>query len=271
MRTIPGEAPVNGTIYRYDVTGTGHPFVMIHGGLMDRRMWEDQLPVFAREYKVIRVDLRGFGGSAAPTEPFSYVDDLHELLSQLDTGPVYLMGLSLGAMVAEDFTIAHPELVDALLLAGAPLRGLELEDVEGTEEKLIEVIRTYRRGAVDSAIGLALELPFFQPASQNPDAALRMAEMVRDNFGNWLQSLPMIQWDSTTTADRISEIDVPTLIIVGDEDVQSIRFAADSLVAGIANSRKVVVKGTRHHLNMEAPEAFNTAVAGFLEEIKAAR
>ena len=157
------EAAVKGTTLKYDVTGEGHPLVLIHGGFVDRRMWDDQVPVLAQRYKVIRVDLRGFEGSQTPDEPFSYVDDLDGLLRQLDVGPVYLLGLSLGSMVAIDFTMDHPEAVDALILASAPLRGIKTEDPEGTMEKMINVIKTFRRGAIDSTVTLTLQLPVFHP------------------------------------------------------------------------------------------------------------
>ncbi|MGA7303334.1 MAG: alpha/beta hydrolase, partial [Rhodothermales bacterium] len=172
------EANVNGTTLKYDVTGAGHPLVLVHGGFVDRRMWDDQLPVFARKYKVIRMDLRGFEGSPTPEAPFSYVDDLHELLVQLNTGPVYLLGLSLGAMVATEFATNHPEMVDALILAGAPLRGIQTEDPEGSQKKMINVIRTFRRGALDSTVALTLELPVFNPAKENPEVREKMATMV---------------------------------------------------------------------------------------------
>ena len=187
------------------------------------------------------------------------VPDLLEALAKVDDwDPKILQG-----NMAE---YAHlPTPVDALILAGAPLRGFEAEDVDGVEPKLLNVIETYRRGAVDTAIALTLELPLFQPAVENPEATGRMAEMVRDNFGGWLQSFPLTQWDSTKTVDRIGEISIPTLVIVGDKDVQSIRVASDSLAAGITGARTVSIENGTHHMNMEEPEVFNAAVMGFLE------
>jgi len=261
------EAQVNGTTLQYDVTGSGHPLVLIHGGFLDRRMWDEQVPVFANRFKVLRIDLRGFEGSPTPEDPFSYVDDLYGLLTQLDTGPVYLLGLSLGAMVATEFTTDHPEMVDALILAGAPLRGIQTEDPEGVQEKVIDVIRTFRRGALDSTVALVLELPFFRPGKENPEVRQKMAVMVQKNFGTWLHSMSLVRWDSVLASEKVGSINVPTLIIVGDRDVRSIQMASDSLSTRIPGAERVVIEGASHHMNMESPEAFNAAVLHFLEKL----
>ncbi len=81
----PGQAEssfvaVNGTNLYYELMGEGHPLVLLHGGYMDRRLWDDQFAIFAEHYQVIRYDIRGFGKTAMPQLSYSDVQDLYELL-----------------------------------------------------------------------------------------------------------------------------------------------------------------------------------------------
>jgi len=85
-RLQTGFAEVNGTTLYYEVAGTGHPLTLIHGGLVDRRLWDDQFDAFAQRYQVIRYDIRGFGDSGlvkAEGESYSFEKDLHDLLQFL--------------------------------------------------------------------------------------------------------------------------------------------------------------------------------------------
>src|SRR5256884_5657899 len=127
-----GFAKINGTTLYYEVAGTGHPFVLAHGHLLDRRSWDDQFAVFAQRYRVIRYDQRGFGDSGLIAKGESYSDrqDLYELMKFLGIECAYLMGVSGGGALAIDFTLEHPEMVDALIPVTAGVSGFRLpEDV----------------------------------------------------------------------------------------------------------------------------------------------
>src|SRR5260370_9368489 len=101
----------------YEVAGRGQPFVLVHGHLMDRRSWDDQFTVFAQRYRVIRYDQRGFGDSGLITKGESYSDrqDLYALMKFLGIKSASMMGVSGGGALAIDFTLEHPEMVDALI------------------------------------------------------------------------------------------------------------------------------------------------------------
>src|SRR5690242_14712282 len=102
-----GFAEVNGTRLCYEVAGSGHPLVLVHGFTLDKSMWDDQFSIFAERYKVIRYDLRGHGKSAVPgAEGFYHADDLKGLLDHLGVGRAHLIGLSLGAAIVTEFTLA---------------------------------------------------------------------------------------------------------------------------------------------------------------------
>src|SRR5436309_11448713 len=132
--TQTGYAELNDTKLYYEVAGEGHPLVLLHGGLVDRRLWDDQFTVFAQHYKVIRYDMRGYGDSGLlkrDTKPYSLGKDLYALLQFLGVEKTYLIGLSMGGGLAIDFTIKHPEMVDALITVGAGVSGFTFEDSDG--------------------------------------------------------------------------------------------------------------------------------------------
>jgi 3-oxoadipate enol-lactonase len=112
----------------FEIKGRGKPVVLIHGGQLDRRMWDAQFDEFAKRYRVIRYDLRGFGKSSAPSKPFSNHEDLHALLRRLQVEKATLVGLSLGGAVAVDFALMYPNEVDSLVLVCPGLGGFHFED-----------------------------------------------------------------------------------------------------------------------------------------------
>jgi 3-oxoadipate enol-lactonase len=138
-----GFAELNGTTLYYEVAGAGHPFVLVHGHLLDRRSWDDQFAVFAGRYRVIRYDQRGFGDSGLITKGESYSDrqDLYDLLKFLGIENAYLMGVSGGGALAIDFTLEHPEMVDALIPVTAGVSGFL--PTEEDKQKHPDVVRMY--------------------------------------------------------------------------------------------------------------------------------
>src|SRR5215831_10211398 len=95
-----GFATVNGASLYYEVAGTGRSLVLLHGGLVDCRMWDDQFSEFAEHYRVVRFDMRGHGKSDFPEAPYSLSDDVYGLLQFLGIEKTVLMGQSLGGRVA---------------------------------------------------------------------------------------------------------------------------------------------------------------------------
>ena len=109
MQIQQGFADVNGTRLYYEMVGSGHPLVLVHGFTLDTRMWDDQFEMFAGRNQVVRYDLRGFGKSALPTtEPYSHPDDLRALMTHLGIEHAFIIGLSLGGAVAVDFAVTYP-------------------------------------------------------------------------------------------------------------------------------------------------------------------
>jgi 3-oxoadipate enol-lactonase len=264
-RTASGLAEVNGTRLFYEAAGKGRTLVLIHGGLVDGRLWDDQFREFAKHYHVIRYDLRGFGRSAYPTVPFSHVEDLYALLKFLKVERCSLVGLSLGSMIAADFTLEHPEMVERLVLTAPGLRSSTAQ----RNERARAVYKLAETEGRDKAIDAWLLNDFFVTGKQNnPAYERRMREMLRDNYKTWGPTPTTIVWNwpKQQTADRLPEIKVPTLIVIGDEDAPSILINAGVYESKIPGSRKVVMTNVSHHLVMEKPKEYNRLVLSFLKE-----
>jgi 3-oxoadipate enol-lactonase len=269
-----GFAEVNGTRLYYEVAGAGHPLVLNHGGLVDNHLWDDQFDEFAKHFKVIRYDMRGFGDSGMiknGMEPYSMERDLFSLLQFLDIQKMYVLGLSMGGALSIDFTLQYPEMVDALITVGSGLSGFEEDDPEELKAKDEEMEEAFKSGDIARSVEISLQIwtdgPFRTPQQVDPQARERVRVMTTHNFERGDDEEVHPQHIEPPAAGRLSEIHVPTLIIVGGEDVEIIHSIADKLERDIVGAEKVVIPGTAHHLNMEKPQEFNRVVIKFLEQV----
>lgn len=261
---VSGFAEINGAKLYYEMMGKGpQTIVLIHGGLVDSRMWDDQFAAFAKQYRVLRYDLRGFGKSDFSMGPLSHVEDLHALLKFLQVERASLMGLSLGGMVAIDFTLEHPEMVEKLILPASSLRGYQ----SPRNEKTLAIYRAAEEQGMEKAIEMWLDHQLFATGKNNPDYQRRTRQMLTDNFRTWGPTpAPIVwNWPQPPSIERLAEIKKPALIIIGDRDVSNIIAIADVLQARIAGATKVVMTGVSHHLNMEKPKEFNRVVMDFMK------
>src|SRR5918911_1083992 len=120
---VSGFAEVNGARLYYEAEGRGPAVVLIHGGLVDSRLWDAQMKPLSKHFRVVRYDIRGYGRSPAPTGEYWPHEDLRALLDYLKIGRATIVGLSLGGIVAADFALEYPDRVDRLVLVGSGLRG----------------------------------------------------------------------------------------------------------------------------------------------------
>jgi len=260
-----GFADVQGGRLYYEVAGMGHPLVLIHGGLVDRRLWDDQFAALTDMYRVIRYDLRGFGESSSPTAPFSHLDDLAVLLNQLGAESAYLVGSSLGGSIAIDFTLTYPGRVDALIVIGAGIAGYQ--GSAETAQQWAEVATAFRAGEMERGVELTLRVltdgPKRTPEQVDPRARERVRTMTAHTVSRPIpQVVPHESEPAAIT--RLGDIRVPTLIIVGDADVSDVLEQADLLEVHIAGAQKVVIPDVAHHLTLEKPDEVNRVMLEFL-------
>jgi 3-oxoadipate enol-lactonase len=270
-----GFAHINGTKLYYEAAGAGHPLVLNHGGLVDNHLWDDQFDAFARHYRVIRYDIRGFGESGLiekDTQPYSMKHDLYALLQFLGVEQTYILGLSMGGALAVDFTLQYPAMVDALITVGAGLGGFEMgEPDELLGAQFAEMEEAFKRGDIARSVEISLRIwtdgPQRTPAQVDPGARQRVAAMTTHNFQRGDSEDVQPNTLEPSAAGRLAEIHVPTLIIVGAQDSQMITRIADALEKGITGAQRAVIPGTAHHPNLEKPQEFNRLVLEFLQQL----
>jgi len=267
--TISGTADINGAQLYYEMRGTGHPLLLLHAGVADSRMWDDQFDVFADSFRVIRFDFRGFGRSNMPSGKFANFEDVRALLDFLKIKTATLLGISFGGMVALDFALAYPNYTSALIL-GAP-------SVSGTEPS--ERIRqfweaeelAFDRGDIEWATELNLRLWVDGPQRSRDEVNPEVRERVRVmQTAVFMKEIPddieEIDLDPPA-AERLDELNIPVLVMIGDLDLEEKHALADRLGRDIPDCRKIVIPGAAHMLNMEKPELFNQGALKFMSTL----
>lgn len=258
-----GMAKVNGAQLYYEIAGNGPALVLIHGFLLDRRMWDDQFVPFAEHYRVVRYDCRGFGNSALPTEEtYSHADDLQALLVYLGITKAHIVGLSMGGEIAISFVLTHPEMTTTLTAADPLLDGYVAAELNQTIAPIVE--RASIAGG-KAANALLLDHVIFAPACEQPTVSTRLAAMLTENSGwHWVNNDPQRMMEPPAIA-RLQDITAPTLVILGERDMADFHAITAILQQKVAHAHRVIVPGVGHMSNMEAPALFNAAVLSFLQ------
>jgi pimeloyl-ACP methyl ester carboxylesterase len=245
----------------HEIAGEGPPVLLLHAGICDARMWDPQWESFPEAHQVIRCDLRGFGRTPIPPEPYSNAGDLAELIESLGVVPVALVGASLGGLTALDLALARPELASALVVAGAPLPGHEWSGdfrafAAGEDAAL-------REGRIDDAVEINLRTWIDAAA---PEVRRAVGEMQRRAFELQLPVADDAE-DELLTAnldDRLGDVAMPTLVVTGERDIGDMQAIADRLAAEIPGARRAAIGGAAHLPSLERPGEFDRLVLGFL-------
>lgn len=263
-----GFLDVQGAPLYYEVAGTGYPLLLIHAGVADSRMWDDQFQTFALQYRVIRYDLRGFGRSVIPDGPFSNYEDIYALLQHLGIKKTHVIAISFGGLVAIDFTLAHPEMVTSLVLGAPSVSGHEDSSTDvlrfaGEEEAMLE--RGDLAGAAELNVRTWVVGLRRTPDQVDPIVRQRIYDMQYHAF-----TVPIPEKAEELSLEppaisRLAEIQAPTLLMVGEYDLEDKHEIIKQLAAEIPQAQQVVIPKTAHIVNMEQPAEFNRMVLEFLK------
>jgi pimeloyl-ACP methyl ester carboxylesterase len=257
--------------------GSGPPVVFIHGLSGSWQNWLEQLPVFARDHRVLTFDLPGFGASQMPREKITirgYGRFVDALLGELGVNSAAVVGNSMGGFIGIELAIRFPERVERLVLVSAA--GLSIEYLRN--ERALAVLGAIENrlaaysGWLASRSDALARRPgarrmIFGIVAKRPDRlpGPLVAEQVRGSGKpGFLPALDALT--DYPIRDRLGEIACPTLIVWGAEDKLVPARDADEFARLIPNSRKVVWPETGHVAMLERPEAFNALVQAFLAE-----
>ena len=271
LETKSGFVNIDNARLYYEMAGQGVPLVMIHAGVADSRQWNNEFAFFARSHRVLRYDMRGYGKSEPVNGEFSHMDDLVAVLDAVGLRePAVFMGCSMGGGLAMDFALMYPSRMRALIMVGSGPSGLEL-DVP-TPPKFAEVEKAFEAGDLDLVAEIETQIWFDgmgrTPEQVNQSMRKLLYEMNRQALTHEVKQLGKRLPNTQTPAfDRLSDLKIPVLIIVGAHDTPYILAAADHMVRKIPSAQKVIIEDAAHLPNMDYPEEFQAIVTNFLEDL----
>jgi 3-oxoadipate enol-lactonase len=232
--------------------------LLLHPGLGDSRSWGPQLEALAAAgHRPVAPDLPGYGDEPLRPGRLSYVEHVAGLLD----GPAAVVGCSFGGRIALELTVEHPELVERLVLINTALPGWEWS--EEVERAHAEEDDALDRGDLDAAA--EANLFWLGPNATEPVRRL-VQEMARRNFELVLPVYEQVEAVPVEPPanERLGEISVPALIVVGADDVPDMSRIAAILEAGIPGSRRVTIDGAGHLPSLERPDELNRLLLDFL-------
>lgn len=254
----------NNIVLHYTDEGqrSGPALVFINSLGTDLRIWDGVVPRFASRYRIIRHDKRGHGLSDCPPTPYSirqHAQDLGDLLEQLGVERVTLVGISVGGMIAMDFAASHPDRVSRLVLCDTAPK-------IGTAEMWNERIGALRAHGMDH-LGDAILSRWFAPSfiQNQPDAAR--------GYYHMLTRTPVDGYTGTCEAIRdvdlwpsVAQIQAPTLILCGAEDLATTPDGAARLATAIPNANYHIIDDAAHLPCIEQPAILASLIDSFLAE-----
>lgn len=262
-----GYIEADGVNLYYEEMGAGETVIMIHGGFLNSAMWDGQFELIAENYRAVRYDVRGHGKSTADSVAFTDTEDLRVLMDSLKIDKAVLMGLSMGGGISVDFALKYPNNVSSLVLVGPGIEGFDYDTELLREfgEKLSTAETWDERKTLFAKYWMVG--PFREVEEVNSAVYLKTFDMMHTSTQRWMFE-PLKQLDENPAFNRLSEIDVPVLAIVGDQDMPVIMNIVDEIELKVPNVTKAVIEGAAHQVNMEKPAEFSRAVLDFLKKIE---
>ncbi len=240
-----GFAPVNGIKMYYAVYGKGDPILLIHGGLANSDYWANQVRELSKTHEVIVADSRGHGRSSWTKEPVGYdlmASDYVALLAYLKIPKAAIVGWSDGGIIGIDIAMHHPDRVTKLFAQAANVM------TDGVKPGLD---KTPAFGAfIKRSAG---EHERLSPAPRNNKVFLASIEKMWASQPNW-------------TKAQLSQIHVPTAIVLGDHDEAITREQTDFMARVIPGAKLIILKDVGHFAMLQDPDAYTKAVLDFLDE-----
>ena len=220
------------------------------------------MPALAERYRTVRYDLRPFGESTVPDQPYKTTDDLLAVMDALKIERAHLMGHSFGGGVAIDFALAHPARVASLVLVNSGVTGAAMPADEQKEAMQVFVsARESEAKAVEAWLGLGL----WSASRERPEVMKAIERSTAPNAARFRMAAPPFAPITPPAIDRLSEIrSAATLVVTGDRDTPGNRAGSDALAKGIPGARLVVIPGADHAVPIGWAKELNEAVLAFL-------
>jgi len=260
---------VNGCeIYYEDTRAGAETVVLAHGLLWNCRMFDEQVLALKDSYRCISFDFRGQGQTEVVRTGYdmdSLTEDAAALIQKLAVAPCHFLGLSMGGFVGMRLALRHPNLLRSLILLETSADAEPAANVP--RYKLLSFISRWlsMRLVAGKVMPIMFGQKFLNDPTRQPQRDLWLRRLLaNDNAGAGRATQGVIS--RQPVYEEIRKIQVPTLILCGDQDVATPRDKAERIQSQIANSRLVIIPGAGHSSTIEEPAAVNAALLQFLEE-----
>ena len=251
----------------YTDQGHGLPVVLLHAFPLNRQMWQPQIDVCSREYRILALDLRGHGESIAPEGPYTMDEmatDVRVLLDHLRIDQVVLVGLSMGGYISLAFFRQYRERVRALVLADTRAQA----DGEAGRSARYQMIELANRQGGEPIADTMLERLLSPAGRQNGTLVEQIRALILSTPVSTITRDLVAMADRPDSSSLLPEIQCPTLVMVGEHDQPSPPDEARRLAEVIGHSQFALIANAGHLSNLEEPDAFNEALLSFLERLR---
>jgi 3-oxoadipate enol-lactonase len=233
--------------------------VMLHGFALDSRMWRPQVEDLSYDFRVLTVDLPGFG---AQSRPLGEVEPAAEVARAMDAAGLvrgHFVAASYGAAAAIDFALQHRRRVQSLTLVAPTLLGRR-----NGIESWARCVALANEGERAAACEVWLDDPLFEGIRQDDDLFEEVRQIVLDYSGDHWTGEVTYKWSEPDPVPRLGEVDAPALIVSGEGDVPSFMLMAEAYARAMPRARREIVQGAGHLVNLEQASLFNETLRYFL-------
>jgi pimeloyl-ACP methyl ester carboxylesterase len=269
----------DGVRLHYEEAGAGAPIVLVHEFAGDSRSFEPQMRYFARRYRTIAYNARGYPPSEVPAEAERYSqerarDDIRSVLDALGIAKAHIVGLSMGGFATLHFGLEYPERAISLVVAGCGY-GAEPDKRRLFAEETAKTAALIEEKGVDAwSTVYALGPARVQFQNKDPrgwaEFAAQLAEHSREGSARTMRGVQARRPSLWDLQERMRALSVPTLVITGDEDEPCLEPGL-LMKRTIPSAALVVFPNTGHAVNLEEPELFNRSCADFFHQVESGR
>ncbi|MEZ5729507.1 MAG: alpha/beta hydrolase [Burkholderiaceae bacterium] len=266
----------SGVRIHYETAGDGYPVVFLHELCADWRFWEDQMRFFARDYRCVAYNARGYPPSDVPAADADYawerqVDDLVAVMDGLGIARAHLVGLSMGSYTALQFALRAPQRVSALVFTSGGSGSVPPGAPVQTADMQARADAVARDGMKQAAPLMAAGPTRVQLLNKDPIggrvAMERLAEHSTEGTARTMRNFQALRPSLYGFEAELRRLDVPALLVVGDEDDPVIDLNL-FLKRTMPRAGLWIVPRTGHPVNLEEPGEYNRGLATFFAQVE---
>ena len=248
--------------YKYFYYDFEETIIFLHGFGLDYRSWLGQINPFKNRYNLLIYDQIGYGQSDVPREePVSAHKDLLSLMNHLNINKAHLVGLSMGGGVVLNFTLTYPDSVSSICVAGSVLDGYIHQQFSSMTKEI------WKLNNINQARAEWLNLDLFNYILQDDNSNRELFKQMVDDYSGWhWVNNYKVEYLDPPTYFQLDRIKIPTLILVGANDMDDFISISEILEKEISDANRIIIP-TGHMINMEDPIRFNMELSKFLSSL----